>query len=83
MAEDHPTPAVKQALLWASWNRTECAPHCAGVVCYLAGVAREPFDWSLRPLFLRLGPHNSYFERKAAFDELCKLVAMELDTSQE
>jgi hypothetical protein len=83
MAEEHPTSAVKQALLWASWNRTECAPHCAGLICFLAGASKEPFDWSLRPLFLRLGPNNSYIERKAAFDDLCKLVGMELDTEQQ
>jgi hypothetical protein len=81
MAEDFPTVAVKQALLWASYNRTECAMHCAGVLCYLCGVGKEPFDWDLRPLFLRLGDHESHFERQAAFDELCKLVNMQIDYS--
>lgn len=83
MAEEFPTDRVKQALLWASWNRTECSIHCAALLCYLVGVAKEQFDWDLRPLFLRLGEHESYFEREKAFDELCKLVKMELDTSQE
>jgi hypothetical protein len=82
MAEQHPSETVKQALLWASWNRTECAPHCAALVAYLQGVAKEPFDWNLRPLFLRLGEHESLNDRKAAFEELCVLVKMELDTTQ-
>jgi len=83
LAEQYPTDRVKQALLWASWNHTECAMHCAAMLCYLCGVAKEPFDWAMRPFFLRLGFHENYFTRKAAFDELCKMVKMELDTSQE
>ena len=78
LAEQHPTDRVKQALLWASRNRTECAMHCAALLCYLTGVGQEPFDWNLRPLFLRLDPHNSELEREAAFKELCLLVRMEL-----
>jgi hypothetical protein len=81
MAEKHPTGAVQQALLYASYNRTECSLHCAALLCYLRGVAKAPFDWELRPLFLRLGPNNSMLERQAAFDELCALVRLELDTS--
>jgi hypothetical protein len=77
MAEEHPTEAVKKALLGASLNRTESAMHCAGVLCYLAGVGKEPFDWDLRPLFLRLGPEEPEDDRKAAFKELCELVKME------
>src|SRR4030095_7047826 len=82
MAQAHPTEAVKQALLWAGYNTPESAPHCAAMLCHLAGVTDDPFDWNLRPLFLKLGMHNSHFDRKAAFDELCKLVKMQLDTSQ-
>jgi hypothetical protein len=82
LAEEYPTEKVKQALLWASWNRTEASMHCAALLAYLCGAAKEAFDWDLRPLFLRLGPNNSYFERKKAFDELCALVKMELDTTQ-
>jgi hypothetical protein len=77
MAEEHPTEAVKKALLAASLNRTESAMHCAGVLCYLAGVGKEPFDWNLRPLFLRLGREEPEADRKAAFKELCELVKME------
>jgi hypothetical protein len=77
MAEEHPTEVVKQALLAASLNRTESAMHCAGVLCYLTGVAKEAFDWDLRPLFLRLGPEEPEHDRRAAFNELCALVKMQ------
>ena len=77
MAEEYPTDSVKQALLAASRARTECAMHCAGVLCYLAGVGKEPFDWDLRPLFLRLGPDEPEADRAEAFAELCALVKME------
>jgi len=77
MAEDHPTDLVKQALLAASQARTACAMHCAAVLCYLTGAAQEPFDWDLRPLFLRLGPDEPEPDRAAAFAELCALVDRE------
>ena len=77
MAEEHPTDVVKRALLAASHNRTESAMHCAALLCYLAGVAKEPFDWDLRPLFLRLGPEEPEADRSAAFAELCALVKMQ------
>ena len=76
MAEQHPTDAVKQALLEASHKRTDSAMHCAGVLCYLTGAGKEPFDWGLRPLFLRLGPEEPEDDREAAFQELRALVKM-------
>jgi hypothetical protein len=82
MAREHPTGAVKQALLYASYNGTECAPHCAAMLCYLCNVTDDPFDWNLRPVFLKLGLHNNYYERKEGFEKLCALVNMTLDTSQ-
>jgi hypothetical protein len=77
MAEEHATEDVKHALLAASHNRTASAMHCAAVLCYLAGVAKEPFDWNLRPLFLRLGPEEPEDDREAAFRELCTLVGID------
>lgn len=81
MAEEHPTNAVKEALLVASQKRTDNAMHCAGVLCYLTGAGKEAFDWDLRPLFLRLGPEEPEEDRQAAFRELCALVKMEPPTS--
>jgi len=76
MAEQYPTDAVKQALLDASHKRTESAMHCAGVLCYLTGAGKEPFDWGLRPLFLRLGAEEPEDDREAAFQELRALAKM-------
>jgi hypothetical protein len=60
----------------ASRTKTTSAMHCAGVLCYLAGVGSEPFDWNLRPLLLRLGSDEPDDVREAAFRELCDLVKM-------
>lgn len=79
LAQRHPTDVVKQALLWASYNQTDCAPHCARLLLSLTGAARAPFDGKVEEMLRKLGFHNSYFDRKAAFDELCRLVRMELD----
>lgn len=79
LAERHPSDTVKQALLWASYNATECAPPCAALLLTLAGSGKPPFTERLEQLLLKLGLHNSSFDRKAAFEELCRLVAMDLD----
>ncbi|AHG93881.1 hypothetical protein J421_6346 (plasmid) [Gemmatirosa kalamazoonensis] len=79
LAESHDTPAVRQALLWASWNATDCAPACAALLLKLTGAdARAPDDMRRRVL-AHLGAHSSYFERRDAFDALRALVGMELD----
>lgn len=79
IAGRRPSETVKQALLWASYNSTECAPLCAGLLLNLAGVGKKPFDDRLKLILQKLDMHNSYFDRKAAFEELCKLVKMELN----
>lgn len=83
LAEQHPTEGVRRALLRASRHRTECAMHCAALLCFLCGVAKEPFDWELRPLFLQLNPGVSEVEREAAFAELCRVVGMEREAGTE
>lgn len=77
-----PTENVKQALLWASWNRTDAAFHCAALLIYLCGKSQSPISFEHRPLLFDLQPNNSHFTRQAAFDRLCVLVGMELDTDQ-
>jgi len=74
LAETHPTPAIKQALLWASWNATDCAPECARLLLKL--VRGRDVPEAALAVLPRLGLHNSYFERKAAFDVLCQTVGM-------
>ena len=77
LAAANPTPAVKQALLWASWNQTECAADCARLLVRLVSGpgAVETMAEVLRGLEL----HSSYFQRKAAFDALCQKVGMTLE----
>jgi len=79
LAAAHPGDRVQQALLWASWNGTDCAPHCAALLLALTGAAQEPFDETVQAMLARLGLHNSAYDRQAAFAALCALVRMELD----
>lgn len=79
MAERYQNGAVKQALLWASYNATECAPDCARLLLRLTGAAQEPFAGSVQSMLLKLGLHNSSFDRETAFKELCLLVGMNLE----
>ncbi len=56
MAERHPTPAVREALLdCAVDGDSRFRGHATALALYSAGGAREPFDWAHRPLFLRFG----------------------------
>src|SRR5262249_41352729 len=77
LAAAHPTPAVKQALLWASWNQTECSLDCARLLVDIAG-GKEAVA-AMGPRLEGLGFHRSFFERKAAFEALCETVGMTLD----
>lgn len=79
MAAQHPSEAVKQGLLWASYNATECAPHCARLLLILTGAAMEPFDEHIQQILTKLGLHNSAFDRQAAFDKLRRMVGTKLD----
>jgi len=83
LAESHDGPVIRQALLWASWNQTECSSACAALLLRLTHADAALTDDARASLLARLGLHNSYFTRKAAFDELCALVSMELDTTQD
>jgi hypothetical protein len=79
MAENHPSDTIKQALLWASYNQTECAPHCARLLMKLTNAAREPLSRDYEQMLEELGLHNSYFTRQAAFEKLCDLVQMKFN----
>ncbi|MDB5325827.1 MAG: hypothetical protein JWM57_1396 [Phycisphaerales bacterium] len=81
-AQGLPTDAVKQALLWASWNRTDAAFHSAALLIYLCGKSEDQLSFEHRPLLFDLQPSNSSLTRQAAFEKLCRLTGLELDTSQ-
>jgi len=71
LAEQHPTEAVKRALLEGALRSTDGrAVRFAALLFYLHGLAPEPFDWNQRPFFLRFaGP-----DRAEAFAELCRKI---------
>ena len=79
LAAAFPSDTVKQALLWASWNATACAPHCAAALLRSTGTEQEPFGDEVRLLLQKLDRHNSSFDRADAFTQLCSRVSMKLD----
>jgi hypothetical protein len=82
LAAEHPSPVIQQALLWASYNGTDCAPACAELLLRLKGVSESPHAPEIDAMLLKLGFHNSSFTRSAAFEVLCRRVDMTLDTTQ-
>ena len=73
--------AVRQALLWASYNATVCAPRCAALLLVLSGAATEPFPADVELMLGKLGKYTSDFDRDAASAELSGRVHMVLDQS--
>jgi len=72
----HPPEAVQALFRGALRREGEVAVHFAAMLYYLHGKAKEPFDWSHRPFYLRfhapVGP-----EREAVFRELCAKVGVD------
>ena len=54
--------------------------HAAALSLFLAGKAKEPFDWDERPFFLRFGSEDRA-ERLVAYRELQQRVG-ELEPGQ-
>jgi hypothetical protein len=76
MATEERTPAMIDALFRAALrDEGEAAIHAAARLAYIHGKAKEPFDWELRPLFLRFGEDRP--AREAAFRELCALIGVD------
>lgn len=78
LVQQVPTPAIRRRLLWGVLHQPEAAVHFAAMLAYLAGVAKEEFDWDLRDLFLRTR-HGSDAERAQAVGELCGMIGMASD----
>lgn len=74
LAAAHPGETTRQALLWASWNATPCAPPCAALLPTMSGAATEPFDAGVESMLGDLGVHVGDSARSAAFAELSKRV---------
>jgi len=77
IASRHAGAMSNAALLRGVRDRRAVAVNFAGMVCFLAGVTDEEFDWKLRPLFLRLGEGTPDGDRNAAFSELCELAGVD------
>jgi hypothetical protein len=77
MAIEERTPAMIDALFRAALrDEGEAAVHAAARLAYVHGKAKEPFDWELRPLFLRFGEADRA-TRETAFRELCALIGVD------
>jgi hypothetical protein len=77
----HP-PAVIDALFRGLLTRdgtTAC--NYAGMLAFLHGRTKEPFDWSMRPLFLKFNTTDAA-ERQAAFRELCTVLGIDPNQSR-
>jgi hypothetical protein len=71
------TPAMIDALFRACLrDEGEAAVHAAARLSYIHGKAKEPFDWELRPLFLRFNTPDRT-EREVVFRELCALCGVD------
>ena len=77
LASQHAGSMSNAALLRGVRDRRGVAVNFAGMICFLAGITDEEFDWKLRPLFLRLGEGTPDGDRNAAFAELCELAGVD------
>ena len=77
MAEEHPTPRIRETLLDLALNGSdEKRIHCAALALYLGGKAASAFDWNHRPFFLRFSQNDRRVQIEA-YKELCERLGME------
>lgn len=69
----HPPPVIEALFRGVLRSQGEVAVHFAAMLMYLHGRAAEPFDWELRPFFLRFHTADPG-ERETAFRELCRRI---------
>jgi hypothetical protein len=80
LATTRRTPALIASLFRAALrDEGEAAVHAAARLAFIHGKAKEPFDWDVRPLFLRFNTPDRA-AREAAFRDLCMLC--EVDPSR-
>ena len=76
LAAAHPSEAVKNALLHGALCADGRAVRFVGLLFFLHGKIREPFDWNQRPFFLRFSTKDPQ-ERRIAFDEMCRIIGVD------
>jgi hypothetical protein len=75
LCREFPTRRVKAALLWASLHNPDARVHAAAMLYHLYGKTNEPFDWELRPFFLKFNETEK--ARRAAFEQMVKELNIE------
>jgi hypothetical protein len=81
-AEEHPTPAVRRALLSrAQHGHLDIRAHAAALLHFLHGLSASPFDWEFRSFYLRFGSRDRG-ERHAAYLELCAQLGVDPASGQ-
>jgi hypothetical protein len=76
LCEDLRGDRIKMALLKCARDHDSQGVHCAAMLYYHAGIAKEAFDWDHRPFFLRFNPDDPE-DRAKAFVELCAKVGVD------
>jgi hypothetical protein len=72
MAQEHPSPRIRETLLDLALNGNQDQRiHCAALALYLGGKAKEAFDWDDRPFFLKFGDDDRNVQIEA-YKELCR-----------
>jgi hypothetical protein len=75
LAEENPSEAIKQKLLWCCLNgNDDIRIHCAAMSLFLYGKAKSNFDSDQKIVF-KFG-NKDYCEREKAFSELCQLIGI-------
>jgi hypothetical protein len=73
-AEFHPPEVVTELWRGLEHREGEVAVHFAALLAYIHGLAKEPFDWDLRPFFLRFRTEDPA-ERARQIAELRRRIA--------
>lgn len=76
LSEQHPTKRIKMALLKCARDHATMGVHCAAMLYFHAGLAKEAFDWDHRPFYLRFNADDPE-DRARAFKELCAKVGVD------
>jgi hypothetical protein len=75
LCPEFPTRRVKASLLWASLHNPDARVHAAAMLYHLYHKTDEPFDWKLRPFFLKF--NESEATRRACFEKMVKDLGIE------
>jgi hypothetical protein len=76
---DYHPPEVVAELLRGTLERSgDVAVHFAAMLMFIHGKAKDPFDWSHRPFYLRFDAATRA-ERETVFRELCERIGVNAD----